>query len=68
MAHLAPMRCDMRVEPFAGSFEGDAGNLGQLVGFLEMFPDSLFQYVNRVLVNPKVGPHSRFQHLMCLAV
>jgi hypothetical protein len=62
------MRCDVRIEPVTGSFEGDSGTLGQLVNSLKILPCALFQRFHRVFVDAQVGPHSRLQHLVSLAI
>ncbi len=62
------MRCDVRIEPVAGSFEGDSGTFGQLVSSLKILPCTLFQCFHRIFIDAQVGPHSRLQHFMGLAI
>ena len=62
------MRCDMRIEPVAGSFEGDSSTFGQLVSSLKILSCTLFQRFHRIFVDTQVGPHSRLQYLVSLAI
>ena len=62
------MRCDVRIEPVAGSFESDSGTFGQLVSSLKILTGALFQRFHRIFVHAQVGPHSRLQHLVSLAI
>lgn len=68
VAYFTPMRRDVRVEPIAGSFVGNAGDLGQFVGFIEALARVLFERVNRVPKDAQVSPHALFQHHMGLAL
>ena len=58
----------MRVEPVAGSLEGDAGGLRKFESFLETSSSAFVEYFNRVSIDSQVCPHSRLQYGVRLAV
>jgi hypothetical protein len=51
-----PVRSDVRVESFAGSFIGKPTVLGLLVSLLEVRTGTLFEGYYRLPVNLQVGP------------